>query len=80
MDDFKRMRDAVGRRAEEAEARLREKAPEPVPTRRILSDQDFAEAEELYARWHRRELTPEAIAERNDFFRAWIEKVVVSPD
>jgi hypothetical protein len=29
--------------------------------------------------WHRRELTPEEIAEQNDFFRAWIEEVVVSP-
>jgi hypothetical protein len=29
--------------------------------------------------WHRRELTPEEIAEQNVFFRAWIEKVVVSP-
>ena len=68
-DGLKRPRHGCGRRLQN----------QP-PTRRILSDQDFAEAEELYARWHRRELTPEAIAERNDFFRAWIEKVVVSPD
>jgi len=79
LDDFKRMRDAVGRRAEAAEALMREMAPAPVPTRRFPSDKDFAEAEELYARWQRRELTPEEIAEQNDFFRAWIEKVVVSP-
>lgn len=53
--------------------------PATVPTRRFPSDEGFAEAEELYARWHRREPTPEEIAEQNDFFRAWIEKVVVSP-
>jgi hypothetical protein len=32
-----------------------------------------------YALWQRRELTPEEIAEQNDFFRAWIEKVVILP-
>jgi hypothetical protein len=79
LNDFKLMRDAVGRRAEAAEARMRAMVPAPVPTWRYPSDEDFAEAEELYARWQRRELTPEEIAEQNDFFRAWIEKVVVSP-
>jgi hypothetical protein len=79
LDDFKRMRDAVGRRAEAAEALMREMAPAPVPTRRFPSDEDFAQAEELYSRWQRRELAPERIAKQNDFFRAWIEKVVVSP-
>jgi DNA invertase Pin-like site-specific DNA recombinase len=79
LDDFKLMRDAVGRRAEAAEARMRVMVPTPVPTWRYPRDEDFAEAEELYARWQRRELTPEEIAEQNDFFRAWIEKVVVSP-
>jgi hypothetical protein len=29
--------------------------------------------------WQGRELTPEEIPEQYDFFRAWIEKVVVSP-
>jgi hypothetical protein len=29
--------------------------------------------------WQRGELTPEEIAEQNDFFRAWIEKVVIPP-
>ncbi len=54
-------------------------APAPVPTTRFPSGEDFAEAEELYARWQHRELTAEEIAEQNDSFRAWIEKVVVSP-
>ena len=58
---------------------MREMVPTPVPTWRYPSDEAFAEADELYARWQRRELTPEEIAEQNDFFRAWIEKVVVSP-
>jgi len=54
-------------------------APVPVPARRFPTDEDFAEAEDLYARWQRRELTPEEIAEQNHLFRAWIEKVVVLP-
>jgi hypothetical protein len=33
----------------------------------------------LYARWQRGELTPEEIAEQNDFFRAWMEKCSSRP-
>jgi hypothetical protein len=40
--------------------------PAPVPTRRFPTDEDFAEAEELYARLQRRELTPEETAKQND--------------
>jgi hypothetical protein len=49
------------------------------PAHAVGRPAEAAEAEELYARWQRRELSPEEIAEQNDFFRAWIEKVVVSP-
>jgi hypothetical protein len=36
-------------------------------------------ATQVYALWQRGELTPEEVTEQNDFFRAWIEKVVISP-
>jgi DNA invertase Pin-like site-specific DNA recombinase len=78
LDDFKQMRDAVGRRVEAAEARLREMAPAPAPTR-ISVDEIPAEAKKFRTRWQRRELSAEEVAELNDFFRGWVEKVVVSP-
>lgn len=83
LDDFKVMRDAIAQRIEAAEARLREMAPALAPGReviRLLYDASaIAEVEDFLARWQRRELTPDEVAEQNDLFRAWIEKVVVSP-
>jgi site-specific DNA recombinase len=81
LDDFKSMRDAISQRLETAESRLREMAPGPAPSLTPFSDLLVVRPEDAdyYARWQRRELSPEEIAELNGLFRTWVEKVVVSP-
>jgi DNA invertase Pin-like site-specific DNA recombinase len=77
LEDFKAMREAVARRQDEAEARLRELAPvAPVALWPDLEDKSDLE---FYRRWQARELTDEEIADVNALFRRWIEKVVVTP-
>jgi len=67
LDDFKQMSEGVRQRMEQAEARLREAAPEP-------PDVDpFERAEDLYERWKRRELTSEEVADLNEMYRRFVE-------
>lgn len=77
------MRDVVGRRKAEAEEALRQAAPQAAPdldfTYLAEGSAAWQESDEFRRRWRARELAPDEIADLNDLFRRWIDKVVVVP-
>jgi hypothetical protein len=73
LDDFKSMSEGVRARMQEAEQRLRDVQPEPPP------GDPFVRAADLYDRWKRRALTQEEVADLNDMYQRWIERIVVKP-